>query len=213
MENSGKLDQILDASIKVFAQYGYKKASMDDIARQVGMTKGNLYFYCRDKQDLYAKSVAHALLRWQTRVRDAVEREADIVDKFVALGTKSYEYLSEEDDLRNIIIRDPAIQALTPSEERFPSIGEASFAMLREILAQAVKEKAFRPVDVDAVAGFLYSIYCMFIIKTYVKSEGQSAHGMYQAGMEVILNGLLVGKPHSPQPRKIDRVLLKKKRD
>jgi AcrR family transcriptional regulator len=191
METSEKLNQILQVSLQVFAHYGYKKASMEEIAGRLGMTKGNLYFYCRNKLDLYEKTVAHALLRWQARVRQAVEAEPEIVQKFLALAWKSYEYLSEDGDLRTLIAKDPAIQAVTPSEERFPSIGRVSYALLRNVIQQGVDEGKFRPIDVDPVAGFLYSIYCMFIIKTYVNAEGQSAQEMYQAGIDVILAGLL----------------------
>jgi AcrR family transcriptional regulator len=193
MENE-KLNQILEASIQVFARYGYKKASMEEIADQVGMTKGNLYFYCKNKQDLYEKAVSHALQKWQDRVRAAVEAKDDTVAKFVALATKSYEYLSEDTNLRAIIVNDPDIQAITPSEDRFPSIGQAAYTMVKDIIGQAVDEGKFRPVDVEHTAGFIYSMYCMFIIKTYVKSEGQSAQEMYRAGIDVILNGLLVDK-------------------
>lgn len=192
MTANEKTTQILEESIKVFAHYGYKKTSMDDIAKRMGMTKSNLYFYCENKQDLYQKAVAHALLRWQGRVQQALKSEQDTVKRFVVLATKSYEYLAEDADLRAIIINDPDIQAITPSEERFPTIGRAAYAMVKDAIAQAVEEDKFRPVDVDHVAGFLYSIYCMFIIKTYVKSEGHSAAEMYRAGIDVMLNGLLL---------------------
>jgi AcrR family transcriptional regulator len=191
MESTEKLHQILAKALSVFAYYGYKKASMDEIASRMGMTKGNLYFYCRNKQDLYEKTVAHALLRWQGRVREAIEAEPDIVLKFKVLASKSFEYLSEDDDLRTVIINDPAIQSISPSEERYPSIGQVSFNLLRDILRQGVEEQRFRPIEVDPIAGFLYSIYSMFIIKTYIRSEGQSAQEMYQAGIDLILEGLL----------------------
>ena len=210
MDTHEKLNRILEVSLKIFAHYGYKKASMEEIAERLGMTKGNLYFYCRNKLELYEKTVAHALLRWQTRVREAVERERDIEKKFVALGLKSYEYLSEDDDLRTVIMHDPAIQAITPSEDRFPSIGQASYSMLRSIIQQGVDEKKFRPVDIEHVTGFLYSIYCMFIIKTYVKSEGQSAQGMYQAGIDLLLRGLLRDRGKSRMPGKAGRATRKK---
>jgi AcrR family transcriptional regulator len=191
MENNTRINQILEGSLKVFAQFGYKKASMEDIALELGMTKGNLYFYFRNKHDLYEKTVAHALLRWQNRVQTAVDQEEDIANKLFVLAMKSYEYLSEDEELRAIIIKDPAIQAITPAEERFPGIGQASYAMLSAILQQGVAEGKFRRIAVEPVAGFLYSIYCMFIIKTYVKSEGHSAQEMYRAGVEVVLKGLL----------------------
>ncbi len=191
IETNEKLKRILEASLVVFAHYGYKKASMEEIAEKLGMTKGNLYFYCQNKLDLYEKTVAFALLRWQNRVRAAVDAQAEIIDKFTTLAVKSFQYLSEDDDLRTIIMKDPAIQTITPEEERFPSIGQVSYAMLKNIVQQGVDEHRFRPLDVNQVSGFLYSVYNMFIIKTYLKSEGQSAQEMYQTAIDVILNGLL----------------------
>lgn len=192
--SNDRLNQILAEAVQVFALYGYKKASMEDIAGRVGMTKGNLYFYCDNKQDLYEKAVTHALLRWQDRVRSAVDTETDIVDKFMALATKSYDYLAEDSDLRALIMKDPNIQAVTPSEDRYPSIGQASYSMVADIISEAISEGRFRPVDIDHVAGFIYSVYCMFIIKTYAKSEGHSAREMYRAGLDVILHGLLTDR-------------------
>jgi AcrR family transcriptional regulator len=194
VETNEKLNQILEEAIKVFAHYGYKKASMEDIAGKMGMTKGNLYFYCENKKDLYEKAVSHALLKWQGRVQEALEREDEIVNRFIVLANKSYEYLREDADLRAIIMNDPDIQAVTPAEERFPTIGRSAYTLVKNTIQQAVDEGKFRAVDVEHVAGFIYSIYCMFIIKTYVKSEGQSAQEMYRAGIDVILNGLLIDR-------------------
>jgi AcrR family transcriptional regulator len=188
--SQGKLDQIFDVALQVFACYGYRQATMEQIAGKLGMTKGSLYFYVSGKEDLYNRSVVSALLKWQTRVRQAVDAEPDIVRKLVTLAIKSNEYLSEDDDLRLIIINDPQIQSITPAEDRYPNIGIASYTMLRQILEQGVAENRFKAVDLDHVAGFLYSIHCMFVVKTYVKAEGQSAQEMYRAGINLILNGL-----------------------
>ncbi len=200
MDYDSKLNQILEAALQVFAQYGFRQATMEQIAGRLSMTKGSLYFYCSGKEDLYNKAVAQALLRWQARVREAVEADADTVQKLVTLAIKSNEYLSEDADLRTILINDPQIQSITPSEDRYPNIGIASYGMLKQILEQGVAEGRFRAVDVEHVAGFLYSIHCMFVVKTYVKAEGQSAQEMYRAGIEVILNGLAAEKVLLPAP-------------
>jgi AcrR family transcriptional regulator len=191
MDANDRLTKIIEESIKEFARYGYRKTSMEDIADKMGMTKSNLYFYFKNKKDLYEKAVAHALLGWQSRVQQALERENDVINRFIVLATKAYEYLAEDADLRAIIINDPDIQAITPDEERFPTIGRAAYELVKNTIQQAIDEKRFRTVDVEHVAGFLYSVYCMFIIKTYVKSEGHSAQEMYKAGIDVILKGLL----------------------
>ena len=188
---SNKLNQILNAALKVFAHYGFRQATMEQIAGELGMTKGSLYFYCSNKEDLYNKAVAHALLKWQSHVREVVDAETDIEQKLVTLAIKSNEYLSTDNDLRTIIINDPQIQSITPAEDRYPNIGIASYSILKQILEQGVAEKRFKPMEIEHVAGFLYSVHCMFVVKTYIKSEGQSAQEMYRAGIDLILKGLL----------------------
>lgn len=43
---------ICDAALGVFAQYGFRRTSMEDIARAAGMSRPALYLYFRNKEDL-----------------------------------------------------------------------------------------------------------------------------------------------------------------
>ena len=45
--------RILDAANKVFAEKGYHEATMDDIARRLGVSKGAIYLYFSSKEDLF----------------------------------------------------------------------------------------------------------------------------------------------------------------
>ena len=47
-----KFNKIVDASAKVFREKGYKAATLEDIANEVGMLKGSLYYYIEKKDDL-----------------------------------------------------------------------------------------------------------------------------------------------------------------
>ena len=44
--------QILDAAIKVFSRSGFEKARMDDIAEESGLSKGTLYWYFKNKDEI-----------------------------------------------------------------------------------------------------------------------------------------------------------------
>lgn len=46
-------DQIIDASIKVFAAKGYAGANVADIAKEAGIGKGTLYLYFKNKEDIF----------------------------------------------------------------------------------------------------------------------------------------------------------------
>lgn len=45
--------KLLDAAAKVFAEKGYERASMDDVAAEAGMTKGALYWNFDSKEGLF----------------------------------------------------------------------------------------------------------------------------------------------------------------
>ncbi|HID38234.1 MAG TPA: TetR/AcrR family transcriptional regulator [Calditrichaeota bacterium] len=44
--------RILNVSRQIFARFGFNKATMDDIARAMGMRKGSLYYYYKSKEDI-----------------------------------------------------------------------------------------------------------------------------------------------------------------
>lgn len=46
-------DRILEASGHVFARKGYQAASLDEVAREAGLTKGAIYWHFRSKGDLF----------------------------------------------------------------------------------------------------------------------------------------------------------------
>jgi AcrR family transcriptional regulator len=46
-------DHVLDAAFHVFATYGYRRVTMDDIARAAGLSRTALYLHFRNKEDIF----------------------------------------------------------------------------------------------------------------------------------------------------------------
>lgn len=57
----GRRDQVLAAALKTFARYGYKKTSMEDVARAADISRPGLYFLFDSKQNLFRAAATHAL--------------------------------------------------------------------------------------------------------------------------------------------------------
>jgi len=190
MDKDRKQNEIFHASLKLFARFGYQKTTMDDVASEVGMSKGNIYFYVSSKRDLYEKTVSRALRQWRETVAAAVARVDDVVEKFSVMARLSFEYLVDHEDLRAVLIKDPSIFTLTPREDRFYDINLGAIQLIKSIIAQGIAENRFLHVDVDHTSELFFSIYIMFLIKRYVKSEGISAARMYDEAMTIVLRGL-----------------------
>ncbi len=60
--NNEKLINILRESVTLFKKYGIRSVSMDDIAREMGISKKTLYCHVNGKTDLVEKILHHSLL-------------------------------------------------------------------------------------------------------------------------------------------------------
>jgi TetR/AcrR family transcriptional regulator len=55
---------ILDAALEVFSAYGYRGTTVDQIAGKCGMSKPNLLYYFKRKEDIYTAVLQRTLSLW-----------------------------------------------------------------------------------------------------------------------------------------------------
>jgi TetR/AcrR family transcriptional regulator, mexJK operon transcriptional repressor len=73
-----KFDQVLEGARKVFLRDGFERASVDDIAREAGVSKATIYAYFPDKHLLFLE-VARTECHRQTEAAEAmVENDASV---------------------------------------------------------------------------------------------------------------------------------------
>lgn len=62
-------DIILAAALEVFSAFGYRGSTVDQIAERAGMSKPNLLYYFRRKDDIYRAILEKTLADWLTPLR------------------------------------------------------------------------------------------------------------------------------------------------
>lgn len=189
-EKDKKYQALFDVALELFSIYGYKKTTVDDVAQRLSMSKGNLYFYVKNKRDLYEKTINHALVRWKAHVAMEMEREEDLVQRFRTMALSSISYVETNPQLRKILINDPSIFTLAADEDRFRDTNLDAMKIMKGLLEEGIRKKVFYPVDVDHITEYLFSVYIMFLIKRYIKSDGSSSETMFREGLELTLRGL-----------------------
>ena len=60
---------ILDAALEVFAAYGFRGSTVDQIATKCGLSKPNLLYYFRRKEDIYTAVLERTLDAWLEPLR------------------------------------------------------------------------------------------------------------------------------------------------
>jgi AcrR family transcriptional regulator len=74
-------DQILDAVDALMARYGFRKMTMDDVAREAGISKRTIYLYFSSKEEVGLSSIARAVERVHSNLRAIVARNAPVQDR------------------------------------------------------------------------------------------------------------------------------------
>lgn len=83
-------DKILDAALEVFADCGFKGATIDQIATRAGLSKPNLLYYFRRKKDLYLAVLERTLDMWLEPLR-AIRADGDPAEEIRAYINRKLE--------------------------------------------------------------------------------------------------------------------------
>jgi AcrR family transcriptional regulator len=71
--------QILEAALTVFAERGLSAARLDDIARLAGVSKGTIYLYFPNKEELFREVIRHSVIAYIERAEESFDQTADAI--------------------------------------------------------------------------------------------------------------------------------------
>ncbi|HEU0127662.1 MAG TPA: helix-turn-helix domain-containing protein [Pseudonocardiaceae bacterium] len=84
-----RVGPILDAAYVCFTRYGVRRTTMDDIAREAGISRAAVYQYVRNKEDAFRRLARRLLEEALASARVAVESPGGLTERLTAaLETK-----------------------------------------------------------------------------------------------------------------------------
>lgn len=84
--DSDKRDRIINAAIKEFSLYPYEKASTNNIVKYAGISKGLLFHYFENKQELYEKLIGFVINKLVDKISSEIDWEVtDILERIKQL--------------------------------------------------------------------------------------------------------------------------------
>jgi AcrR family transcriptional regulator len=71
-------DALLDATDRLLARYGYRKMTIDDLAREVGIGKGSVYLHFSSKEEIVLSHIDRIIDRLKARLRDIADKSTGV---------------------------------------------------------------------------------------------------------------------------------------
>ncbi|HEY2210879.1 MAG TPA: TetR/AcrR family transcriptional regulator [Bradyrhizobium sp.] len=131
-EDSSKRRQILDGARKVFMDLGFDGASMGEIARSAGVSKGTLYVYFADKSRLFEAIVEEEMLD-QQKVAFNFDPQRDVATTLQEFGQAYIQLLCRPGG-------GSAIRTVMAIAERMPDVGRRYY---EHVLEKTISRLAF----------------------------------------------------------------------
>lgn len=97
-----KKDQIIESARLLFHKYGFKKVSMDEIARESGVTKKTIYSYFSSKEDLLKYFIQEEILNMKNIVEEIDNKNLDFFETVNQSIYKLLQYRRDKDFLNTI---------------------------------------------------------------------------------------------------------------
>lgn len=156
--NSVKMQHIIDATRKLFSEYGYKRVSMDEIAREAGVVKATIYQYFKDKDDLLKYFINDEINKMKLLV-EKIESESN--STFDMIHKTIYELLMYRRSQKFLIVITKEAESLHTNSvcESVKIIDKSIIEYIESRLKVGIEKNVVRPCNTKVMAFVLFKVY------------------------------------------------------
>ena len=153
---------ILQAAETEFANRGFSRARLEDIAEPVGITRAAIIYHFGDKQALYAAVLEATFKALAERIRAALEADAPHAERVEQLIGAWVDYAAERPTLARLFIREVADSPRELAPE-LRHLVDPMFSLVTEGIEKGQQEGAFRKIDPALVVSILAGATVWFV--------------------------------------------------
>ncbi|EPE95249.1 TetR/AcrR family transcriptional regulator [Rhizobium grahamii] len=152
-EDPAKRKQILDGARCVFMKLGFDAASMNDVTREAGVSKGTLYVYFANKEELFTAIIESERAAFIASMRTTLEEHDDVEEGLHDFGVSFIAHMTDEKVIS-------AMRTVLGVRERMPALCQRFFkgpenlrTILHDYLERYVQTGQLQIEDIDLAAG------------------------------------------------------------
>jgi AcrR family transcriptional regulator len=190
-----KRNEILQASMKVFAQKGLANTKMTDIAEAAGIGKGTIYEYFKNKNEIFEASYQYFFEAMETSIAKKIFKVTDPVEKlktlFRAMGDL---FVGESADFMEIMLdfwaeavrqKDMQKMALINLHKIYDDFRQ----IISAILDEGIRLGKFKPVNTFLISSLMIGMTDGIMLQWIIHRDIFDI----QEAIECFLNELLTG--------------------
>lgn len=189
--DQSKKECILTAAVRSFTRFGFKKASVDDIAKEAGVAKGTVYLAADNKEDLFFQALNREVREWVGEISRSIDPRAAADQTLLRLARETaakvegrslvWALLSGEDD-----------RLLPQWRERLDELRALCTRNFQEVLELGGRQGRFRALDVPATSRLLLDMVVAALVfhAAPAPDRAERLQRWVESSFDVVLKGL-----------------------
>jgi AcrR family transcriptional regulator len=182
--------KVIVSAGQIFSRYGFKKTTMDEIAKTLKMGKSSIYYYFESKEDIFEAVLlneANILRNELTTAIKSVESPIDKMKNYVFVRMKSFEKLS---NYYNAIF-DKDLDHFNFIETVREKYDREELAILRLIIYHGAKMKVFNVVNSEYTAMAIQTTLKGLEVPLFWKKKEVNIENRLNAILDVLFFGIV----------------------
>lgn len=192
MENIEKdtKEFIIDSARKIFGRFGFKKTTMDEIARATRKGKSSLYYYFKSKEEVFQAVVEKEAVELKAELIGAVNRETTPQKKLRAYIITRMRLFNRLANLYNAF-KDDYLESYGFIEKLRVNYDQYELDMFKKILKEGVERGVFLINNLDLTA-YAMVIACKGLEYHWaLEPDSEKIETGIDSLLEVFFNGIL----------------------
>ncbi len=146
--------EILEAACQVFAERGFREATLDEIAGKAGLAKGTLYLYFSSKEEIFQSVMYSRLSELMARMRTAVSSGSTAAERIRNIIKARLEFFRSDEAFWRIYYTEfgQLCQQRHVKDERFRELFLQATQLVAPVLQEGMERGELRRMPPMAAA-------------------------------------------------------------
>jgi len=194
-EKRARRQEILDAAEKLFAQKGFFKTTLAEIAAASEFGMGTIYQFFSSKDEIYFTLFTEKTEQLFSLIENTLSRFDSSLDKLRALVTTAFGFFEDHRDFFKIFISGRSGFEPIANEElglKIIQFYERYIKMLQNIINEGINRQEIRPLNPEEIAHGLAGMINAFIFQWLLKPRERSLKSMDQDLLTILFEGIAI---------------------
>jgi AcrR family transcriptional regulator len=183
---------IAQAAKAVFAEWGYQRATLEEIAQRAGMSKATIYIYYKNKDNLFLQVVEELVNATTAATAQAAEEPTEPLKKLYSIVRNKMEFYEQERDFFRIYLSEKNGLEVAPKDPHKRALREMYLQEVRvfdKILQQGMETGALRSMDSRRLAFFLREMISSVLVQRIQGKAKTSVDEDVEQILDLFLHG------------------------